>query len=81
MKENLPVVIIGGGPVGIAAAAHLIKRNESFLLFESGKQIGNHFLDYGHVRLFSSWEFNIDQAARELLENTRSPFLVKMNSH
>ncbi|MGX9292534.1 NAD(P)-binding protein [Bacillus sp. A015] len=43
MKENLPVVIIGGGPVGIAAAAHLIKRNESFLLFESGKQIGKFF--------------------------------------
>ncbi|MFV5961851.1 NAD(P)-binding domain-containing protein [Bacillus sp. AK25] len=77
MKKNLPVVIIGGGPVGIAAAAHLIKRNESFLLFESGKQIGNHFLDYGHVRLFSPWEFNIDQAARELLEKHQIPLPCK----
>ncbi|MGJ0173250.1 MULTISPECIES: NAD(P)-binding domain-containing protein [Bacillus] len=67
MNKILPVAIIGGGPVGIAAAAHLVKRNEAFILFESGKEIGTNFLDYGHVRLFSPWEYNIDEAAKELL--------------
>lgn len=53
INSTLPVAIIGGGPVGIAAAAQLVKRNEAFILFESGKEIGTNFLDYGHVRLFS----------------------------
>lgn len=29
IDKTLPVAIIGGGPVGIAAAAHLVKRNEA----------------------------------------------------
>lgn len=65
--KTLPVAIIGGGPVGLAAAAHLVKQGQSFLLFESGPQVGTSFLDYAHVRLFSPWEFNIDPASKELL--------------
>ncbi|MFB5664158.1 NAD(P)-binding domain-containing protein [Alteribacillus sp. HJP-4] len=67
-NSSLPVAIIGGGPAGLAAAAHLSKRGHSFLLFESGEKLGNHFLDYAHVRLFSTWEYNIDEAAKYLLE-------------
>ncbi|WP_348711563.1 NAD(P)-binding domain-containing protein [Bacillus subtilis] len=77
MKKTLPVAIIGGGPVGIAAAAHLVKRNESFILFESGKEIGTNFLNYGHVRLFSPWEYNIDQAAKVLLQKHNIPLPPK----
>ncbi|MYL54827.1 SidA/IucD/PvdA family monooxygenase [Pontibacillus yanchengensis] len=68
MNTNLPVAIIGGGPIGLAAAAQLSQQNQPFILFESGNQIGTNFLDYGHVRLFSPWKYNMDSAAKELLK-------------
>ncbi|WP_282936560.1 NAD(P)-binding domain-containing protein [Paenibacillus sp. RC67] len=68
-KENnkLPVAIIGSGPVGLAAAAHLIARGESFVLFEAGEKVGANIVKWAHVRLFSPWQYNIDKAARKLL--------------
>jgi thioredoxin reductase len=68
--SQLPVAIIGGGPVGLAAAAHLIKRNQPFILFESGKTICANILNWGHVKVFSPWEYNIDKASEELLLQT-----------
>lgn len=69
-KESLPVAVIGGGPVGLAAAAQLTNRNIPFLLFETGESVGQNFLSWGHVRVFSPWRYNIDKAAEELLLNT-----------
>lgn len=66
-KSHLPVAIIGAGPVGLAAAAHLISKGESFILFEAGDEVGANIRKWDHVRLFSPWEYNIDKAARELL--------------
>ena len=66
--KHLPVAIIGGGPVGLAAAAHLIERGERPLLFEAGERVGANVLDWAHVRLFSPWEFNVDSASVRLLE-------------
>ena len=57
-----------GGPVGLAAAAHLAKHGESFILLEAGANIGSNILTWGHVRLFSPWQYNIDKAALALLE-------------
>jgi thioredoxin reductase len=73
--QNLPVAIIGAGPVGLAAAAHLTLRNQPFILFEAGKTIASNVLTWKHVRIFSPWKYNIDKAARELLEANgwRSP--------
>ncbi|KOR84242.1 flavoprotein [Bacillus sp. FJAT-22058] len=68
-KSALPVAIIGGGPVGLAAAAHLLKQGEKFIVLEAGDSIGSSMLEWGHVRMFSPWQYNIDQAAKELLEN------------
>lgn len=67
MKE-LPVVVIGAGPVGLAAAAHLVARGMAVKLYEAGEAVGAHIRDWGHVRLFSPWEFNVDPASRKLLE-------------
>jgi thioredoxin reductase len=67
-KNELPVVVIGGGPVGLAAAAHLIKRGEVPLVLEAGARIGNNILKWAHVRMFSPWKFNIDLVAGEMLE-------------
>ena len=67
MDESLPVAIIGAGPVGLAAAAHLVTRGLTPLLFERGT-IGAALNDWAHVRLFSPWRYNVDAAARRLLE-------------
>ncbi|MGM0897855.1 MAG: FAD-dependent oxidoreductase [Bacillota bacterium] len=67
---ELPVVVIGAGPIGLAAAAHLSLAGEKFLVLEAGKRIGHHVLQWGHVRLFSPWRYNIDKAARALLDRS-----------
>ncbi|WP_283136012.1 FAD-dependent oxidoreductase [Rhizohabitans arisaemae] len=64
----LPVVVIGAGPVGLAAAAHLAERGQDFLVLEAGEQVAASVARWGHVRVFSPWKYNIDAAARRLLE-------------
>ncbi len=64
----LPVAVIGAGPVGLAAAAHLIERGETPVIFEAGAAVGASMLDWAHVRMFSPWEFTVDTASRRLLE-------------
>ncbi|WP_028595051.1 NAD(P)-binding domain-containing protein [Paenibacillus assamensis] len=64
----LPIAIIGGGPVGLAAAAHLVSKGESFVLFETANEIAGNINRWSHVRLFSPWQFNIDKVATQLLE-------------
>ncbi|QCP05247.1 FAD-dependent oxidoreductase [Brevibacterium sp. CS2] len=66
--ESLPVVVIGAGPVGLATAAHLRERGLTPLVLEAGSTSGAAIRDWGHTRLFSPWRFNIDDAARRLLE-------------
>ena len=67
-ETSLPVVVIGGGPVGLAAAAHLLARGLQPLVLEAGPEIGHAVRAWGHVRMFSPWRYNIDAAARSLLE-------------
>ena len=69
-KGKLPVAIIGAGPVGLAAAAQLISKGESFMLFEAGDEVGANIRKWEHVRLFSPWQYNINKAAKELLLKT-----------
>lgn len=69
-NNALPVAVIGAGPVGLAAAAHLALRNQPFVLFEAGPGVGANILSWKHVRVFSPWRYNIDKAARQLLETT-----------
>jgi thioredoxin reductase len=64
---DLPVAVIGGGPVGLAAAAHLITRGLPVRLYEAGASIAANIRQWGHVRLFSPWGFNTDQAATAIL--------------
>ncbi|MFD1541580.1 FAD-dependent oxidoreductase [Nonomuraea guangzhouensis] len=66
--DELPVVVIGAGPVGLAAAAHLAERGIDFLVQEAGEKAGASVAQWGHVRVFSPWQYNIDAAARRLLE-------------
>ncbi|MCD0449390.1 FAD-dependent oxidoreductase [Actinocorallia sp. API 0066] len=66
--DDPPVVVIGAGPVGLAAAAHLAERGLDFLVLEAGETVGAAVADWGHVRLFSPWRYDVDAAARRLLE-------------
>jgi len=66
----LPVAIIGAGPVGLAAAAHLVARGEHPILFEAGPTPAASIRKWSHVRTFSSWRENVDAVSRGLLEET-----------
>ncbi|WP_326811081.1 FAD-dependent oxidoreductase [Streptomyces scopuliridis] len=66
----LPTVVIGAGPVGLAAAAHLTERGIEPLVLETGPAAGSAVREWGHVRLFSTWSELVDPAAEKLLAPT-----------
>jgi thioredoxin reductase len=65
--DGLPVAIIGAGPVGLAAAAHLSERGIDFVIFEAGATAASSVQAWGHTRLFSPWSLLIDSAAERML--------------
>lgn len=67
---DLPIVVIGAGPQGLAAAAHLLERGLEPLVLESGLEAGSAVAEWGHVRLFSAWPELVDSASARLLEPT-----------
>jgi thioredoxin reductase len=67
---QLPVAVIGAGPVGLAAAAHLAARGIEPVVFEAGDSVGASVREWGHVRVFSPWSFNVDPVAADLLART-----------
>ncbi|KHL17117.1 thioredoxin reductase [Mumia flava] len=68
--SELPVVVIGAGPQGLAAAAHLLERGIEPLVLECGDGPGAAVAEWGHVRLFSAWPELVDPASARLLEAT-----------
>ena len=68
-EPKYPVAIIGAGPIGLAAAAHLKLYNLPFIILEK-QEVAANVASWEHVQLFSPWEFNVDSAAKQLLENT-----------
>lgn len=67
VAEGFPVVVIGAGPVGLAAAAHLLEKGETPLVLEAGESAASSVLSWGHVKLFSPWRYCVDEAANRLL--------------
>jgi len=67
MDGRLPVAVIGAGPVGLAAAAHLLQRGLDPLVLEADAQVAANVAAWGHVRVFSPWRYNLDAAATRLL--------------
>lgn len=48
-----PVVVVGAGPIGLAAAAHLLERGIEPLVLEAERVPGAAVAEWGHVTLFS----------------------------
>ncbi|MFJ4672480.1 FAD-dependent oxidoreductase [Kitasatospora purpeofusca] len=67
---GLPVLVIGAGPIGLAAAAHLLERGMEPLVLEAGPTAGTAVRSWSHVRLFSPWAEVVDPAAEKLLAPT-----------
>ena len=67
MERARTVAIIGAGPVGLAAAAHVLERGLRPLVLEAGSEIAHAVRQWKHVQLFSPWEYNVDRAAERLL--------------
>ncbi|MFJ8630977.1 NAD(P)-binding domain-containing protein [Streptomyces sp. NPDC093568] len=68
--DQLPVVVVGAGPIGLAAAARLVERGIEPLVLESGPSAGTAVRAWSHVRLFSPWAEITDPAAEKLLAPT-----------
>ncbi|GLR13536.1 flavoprotein [Chitinimonas prasina] len=66
--QQYGVAILGAGPVGLAAAAHMLVRGIRPTVFEAAESVGSSMRAVAHVPLFSPWRYNIDHAARSLLE-------------
>lgn len=64
---DLPVVVIGAGPQGLAAAAHLLERGIEPLVVEAGPVAAASVAQWRHVRLFSAWPEVVDAAGARLL--------------
>ncbi|GAD34582.1 secreted protein [Microbacterium sp. TS-1] len=67
MENVLPVAVIGAGPQGLAAAAHLMERGVPVVVLEAGASPAAAVAEWGHVRLFSEWPELIDAASSHLL--------------
>jgi hypothetical protein len=67
MPAGKTVAIIGAGPVGLAAAAHVMERDMTPVVLEAGAEAGHAVRQWQHVQLFSPWEYNVDLAAARLL--------------
>jgi len=66
-REPLPIAVIGAGPVGLAATAHLVSRGEIPIVLEAGPQVGTAVRQWAHVRVFSPWRYNVDAVAATML--------------
>ncbi|WP_212753980.1 NAD(P)-binding domain-containing protein [Nakamurella aerolata] len=69
-SAELPVVVIGSGPIGLAAAAELVGRDQPVVVLEQGEHTAAAVQSWGHVRLFSTWAELVSPAAADLLAPT-----------
>jgi hypothetical protein len=70
MDSRLPIAVIGAGPIGLAAAAHLVRCGQSMVVIEAGPTAGYSVRAWAHVPMFTPWKYIIDGAARDLLIGT-----------
>jgi thioredoxin reductase len=69
-RADLPVVVIGAGPQGLAAAAHLLRWGLEPVVVEAGDGPGAAIAEWGHVRMFSPWPELVDEVSARMLTPT-----------
>ncbi|MCB1034499.1 MAG: hypothetical protein KDD47_11770 [Acidobacteria bacterium] len=67
-REDLPIAILGAGPVGLEAALAAAEAGRPFVLYEAGDRVASSVRDWGHVRLFSPWSMDVSDRMRRFLE-------------
>ncbi|CAA0102176.1 Ferredoxin--NADP reductase [BD1-7 clade bacterium] len=70
MQSKKNVIVIGAGPVGLAAAAHLMQQGQTPIVLERGDNVGHAMAQWAHVRVFTPWKYLIDTAVETLLKAT-----------
>ena len=68
MSQELPIAVIGAGPIGLTAAAHLFDRGLPVKVYEAGPLIGANIRKWGHVRIFTPWRYCVDEVTTRLLK-------------
>jgi len=66
--DDFPVAIVGAGPIGLAAAAHLARKGQPFVVLEAGPTAATSIRAWQHVTLFTPWQYSVDAEAIALLE-------------
>src|SRR5882672_8264426 len=61
------IAVIGAGPIGLAAAAHLVAKGQTPAILEAGESVGASVSAWSHVQVFSPWRYDVDPVAREQL--------------
>ena len=67
---NHRAVVIGAGPVGLAAGARLMGAGIEPLILEAGPKVGHTIRDWAHVRVFTNWASVVDEVAVGMLESS-----------
>ncbi|SDS25730.1 FAD-dependent oxidoreductase [Microlunatus soli] len=67
-SRMLPVAVLGAGPIGLAAAAELVGRDQQVIVLEAGDRPAAGVESWGHVRLFSPWSELTSPAGTALLQ-------------
>ena len=67
-QRDLPIAVIGAGPIGLAAAAHLLAAGETPLVLEAGDAVAANIRQWAHVPLFSPWHECLDPVSVDLLQ-------------
>ncbi|MCP3961940.1 MAG: FAD-dependent oxidoreductase [bacterium] len=61
------IAILGAGPTGLEAALAAAERGFPFTLYEAADQVAGHVDEWGHVRLFTSWDLDASPRMRRAL--------------
>ena len=79
--DSFPIAIVGAGPIGLAAAAHLAQRGLRFVIIEAGAEAGHSVTQWQHVQLFSPWRYCIDSTVAALLSESKSGWTAPDADH
>ena len=64
--EGRRVAVLGAGPVGVEAALLALRDGFRVTLYDKG-EIGDHLRQWGHVKLFSPFGFNVTSAGTDAI--------------